>query len=329
MGISVCIIAKNEQQNIARCLTSVIPFSNEIIVVDTGSTDDTVAIAESFGAKIFHYPWTNDFAAARNFSLAQASEEWILVIDCDEEVDADSQPLFPNLSHEPYGEGFGVSILNIIDNIPSYENVSPRFFKNLPHIRYKGTIHENLVDTRTNLPPQNSFLTSKLKLIHYGYDSDPILQSTKTKRNLDLLLAIPEVERDAMYYLHLGAEYIRLQDFTTASQVFEQGFDLADWTEPYFPSLAHKLVDSLFHNQKYIQAINYIILLLHTFPDFKCLYFLKGACHLSLNEYDKALQALETHQSLEHKPFKYPAIPFEEFNDIDNLIQKLRSRNGS
>jgi len=82
--LSVCMIVKNEEEHIARCLASLVPVADEIIVVDTGSTDRTTDIARVFGAMTFDFAWTDDFSAARNFSLGQASGRWILVHDADE-----------------------------------------------------------------------------------------------------------------------------------------------------------------------------------------------------------------------------------------------------
>lgn len=89
--ISLCMIVKNEAGNLSRCLTSVRGVADELIIVDTGSTDDTVAVARSFGAAIVSFPWTGDFAAARNAGLEQARGTWILVLDADEELDAGSK----------------------------------------------------------------------------------------------------------------------------------------------------------------------------------------------------------------------------------------------
>jgi O-antigen biosynthesis protein len=85
-SLSLCMIVKNEELNLAKCLMSAKPVVDEIIVVDTGSTDKTKAIASALGAKVFDFPWTNDFAEARNFSLSKASGDWIFVLDADEVV---------------------------------------------------------------------------------------------------------------------------------------------------------------------------------------------------------------------------------------------------
>lgn len=101
--ISLCMIVKNEADNLARCLRSARGAADEIIIVDTGSTDATRSIARSFGARIIDYPWNGDFAAARNAGLALAQGTWILVLDADEELE-------PGSRDEPAGvrEAYGV-----------------------------------------------------------------------------------------------------------------------------------------------------------------------------------------------------------------------------
>ena len=84
--ISVCIIAKNEEKNIEECLRRLLPYGFEIIVTDTGSTDRTKEIAQKYATKVLDFEWIDDFAAARNFCAENASNNWILALDCDEYV---------------------------------------------------------------------------------------------------------------------------------------------------------------------------------------------------------------------------------------------------
>ena len=89
MKLSVCMIVKNEEKTLARCLYSIKDIADEIVVVDTGSTDKTTDIAQEFGAKVFSLDWKDDFSAARNFSLEKATGAWILIIDADEVLSKD------------------------------------------------------------------------------------------------------------------------------------------------------------------------------------------------------------------------------------------------
>ncbi len=84
LPVSVCMIAKNEDNHIEECLKRLRPCRFEVIVVDTGSVDRTVETAQKYTDKVFHFAWCDDFSAARNFSIQQASNDWVLVIDCDE-----------------------------------------------------------------------------------------------------------------------------------------------------------------------------------------------------------------------------------------------------
>ena len=86
MLLSLCMIVKNEENTLGRCLESVKDIVDEIIIVDTGSTDNTIKIAEKYGAEIFFYKWDNSFANARNYSLSKASKDWILIMDADDEL---------------------------------------------------------------------------------------------------------------------------------------------------------------------------------------------------------------------------------------------------
>ena len=84
--ISACMIVKNAEELLPQCLESVKDVVDEIIVVDTGSTDKSIEIAESYGAKMYHHPWENDFSKHRNQSIGYATGDWILWIDADEAV---------------------------------------------------------------------------------------------------------------------------------------------------------------------------------------------------------------------------------------------------
>src|SRR3989338_10012371 len=95
--LSACMIVKNEEKFLAQCLQSIKNAVDEIIVVDTGSTDRTVEIAQSFGAKIYYHPWRNSFSEARNHSLSYATCDWILQIDADEALEQSDIPLLHKL----------------------------------------------------------------------------------------------------------------------------------------------------------------------------------------------------------------------------------------
>ena len=107
MQISSCLIVKNEAENIARCLESIKSISDEIIVVDTGSTDNTVEIAKSYGARIYFYEWDNNFSNARNFALEKATGDWIIFLDADEYFEENTPKELKNvLKHMVYNKDY-------------------------------------------------------------------------------------------------------------------------------------------------------------------------------------------------------------------------------
>ena len=87
MNLSICIITKNEQENIERCLKSLMPYEMEIIVVDTGSIDNTKDIVQRYTDKVFDFEWCDDFAAAKNFAISKTSNDYVIMLDSDEYID--------------------------------------------------------------------------------------------------------------------------------------------------------------------------------------------------------------------------------------------------
>jgi len=115
--LSVCLIVKNEERWLADCLKNIKPVTDEIILVDTGSSDQSCTIAKQYGAKIFHFEWQDDFAAARNFSLEQAAGNWILILDADEGISSrefsELQKLIKNPATEPVAYHCSPAIISI------------------------------------------------------------------------------------------------------------------------------------------------------------------------------------------------------------------------
>src|SRR5713101_5167076 len=113
--VSFCVIVKNEETHLAACLDSVAGLVDEIVVVDTGSTDGTKAIAQSRGARVFDFPWVDSFAAARNESIRHATSEWIFWMDADEWIDEENRgtvrALFAGLTSEPAGYNMQIQCL--------------------------------------------------------------------------------------------------------------------------------------------------------------------------------------------------------------------------
>lgn len=186
--ISACTIAKNEEKNIARSIESYKNYVDEIIIVDTGSTDNTVSIAESLGAKVIHFEWINDFSAARNCALDASTGDWILFLDADEWIKDDGASKLQSIIKDAKANNLNAvsfRMMNLEDDGTLFEITSSlRLFAHKPNIRYIRKIHEHLTDINSekNLV---SLKSEDLVLNHSGYANS--VNKSKLKRNKELL----------------------------------------------------------------------------------------------------------------------------------------------
>ncbi|MFO1497104.1 MAG: glycosyltransferase [Verrucomicrobiota bacterium] len=226
--LSLCLIAKNEEKMLPRCLASVQGLADEIILVDTGSTDDTVAIARSFGAQVYHLPWTDDFSAPRNEALKHATGDWVLSLDADEELPPDQHALLRESMQEA---GVIAARLPIIDvglrEGNGYE--APRFYRNAPALCYVGRIHEQVFATvearREQWNLENKFGRAVIR--HYGYDPVLVKDRDKIARNLRLLeRAVEEFLIDVNLLMNLGLELMRSRPTAARDDAYSEALDV-------------------------------------------------------------------------------------------------------
>ena len=189
--LSQCMIVKNEEKNIEKALSWAKGLVFEQIVVDTGSTDRTIEIAERMGAKIYHFQWVNDFSAAKNFAIEQASGNWIAFLDADEyfsDKDAKKLMLFiKEIQSDPVKRekfpALGCVLVNIDDNGKRTSISSQlRVFRNLPQFRYHGRIHEKL-----SVDMDKTLVLDGIEIIHTGYTKTSMAEKKKTERNAEIL----------------------------------------------------------------------------------------------------------------------------------------------
>lgn len=217
--ISLCMIVKNEEQHLEQCLNSVKNCVDEIIIVDTGSTDRTIEIAKKFDAKIFEYKWNNDFSAARNFGLEKATNELILYLDADEKLTSDSQKELNDLKKRILTKAYNCKIININNhtNRPSVMNY-PRIFPNLNSIRFEGKIHEQIIFSlnKNHIEIQQS----DIEIIHSGYDLSEDDLKKKALRNLDILREDFAVNQSSYNAFQIAQTYNILENEEEAEKYF-------------------------------------------------------------------------------------------------------------
>ena len=199
MKVSACVITKNEEKNIGKWLQEMSLLADEMIVVDTGSTDSTVNMAKKAGAKVFNFEWINDFSAAKNYAIEKATGDWILFLDADEYfTEATRKNVRPLLETNYKKDNVG-SIRCRLTNIDVDRKnkivdamVQVRIFKNIPQIRYHGKIHENIKNTGKAI---GMIFSNDIEIYHTGYSSSII--KSKSERNLKFLLEKKEIEGDS------------------------------------------------------------------------------------------------------------------------------------
>lgn len=264
--LSVCLIVKNEEKYLPTCLRSIQGVADEIVVVDTGSTDQSVRIAERFGAKIVHFEWNDHFADARNFAKKQATGDWILQIDADEELVPGDQNKVREFICQNGCDGAFLRLQNRTTSTFGEDQPTVhyliRLFQNRPDIHYVNPVHETL-----SLP--GKAVPTDITLIHHGYNTDAASLQQKNERNARILYARLQAAPDDvtnLFYLsmlHLGkGEFEQCEDF--AKQV-----------------LLKLKPDDLAHQHLYLMSLKNLALI-----------------HIERQQYEEALECC--HRAIEH-----------------------------
>lgn len=320
--LSICLITKNEEHNLKRCINSVKKIADEIIVVDTGSTDSTIKLAKSLGAKVFSYQWVNDFSKARNFALDKCTKDWIFVIDADEALHKDNDTILKNSLLTTDKEGLYMQLNNIIGTTIINQNPTLRLFKNNKSYRYENKLHEQIVQSIGN-SGEDVFGSTNAILNHYGYDHNVVNMDNKSERNIDILNSYIEEEKDSIYYFGLANEYMKLGKLLESKDLLIKALDYKGKDQGVSTYAALSLVQCCIQLEEFSTGLKYVNKFLKQYPDFKDLYFLKSACNGSLMKYSDSYIALTIFNSIPINTAKYPYFSFETNNDIPTLLTTL------
>jgi glycosyltransferase involved in cell wall biosynthesis/Tfp pilus assembly protein PilF len=288
-GISLCMIVKNEENNLGDCLRSVADLVDEMIIVDTGSTDRTKEIARDFGARIFEFPWIDDFAAARNESLRRARRDWVFWMDADDRLDPANREAFrrarERLSPAYFGYVMkclclpgGAGVGTVVDHV--------RIFRNHPQIRWEFRIHEQILPSIRKLGGEVTWID--VVVHHIGYQ-DAEIKKRKRERDLRLLtLADTEQPDDPFTLFNLGQIYQEDDRFEDALACFRRSLQRSDPHASIVRKLYSLITQILRMQSKSAEALTVCKEGIALYPDDPELAFQEGLTQQQLRDWRAA-----------------------------------------
>ena len=270
--ISACLMVRDEEKNLPRCLASISGIVDEIILVDTGSTDGTLKIAENFGCQIYHHPWSDDFSGMRNKTLEYATGGWCLIIDADEQLNTFDDNILRKAVQHPENSGYHFMVTNVMDGGQNATAPSIRLFQNRKGFHYEGIVHNQLIITGV-LP------MTKIRMYHYGYNLSPEDAQKKYLQRSALMrkqIAANPNEPFPHYNLarmHLLGKYYaeaKAESLETIRILKERGAVLRD---SVMATIYHSLFLACFYLKDYSTPVAPLMELRNEFPEYLDIHF--------------------------------------------------------
>ena len=285
--ISANLIVKNESNRIADCINSIKNLVDEIIVIDTGSTDDTATICSRLGCEVYFHKWTDNFSEMRNKALEYSINDWVLVIDADEIARFGYQDLPLDKMDDTNIGGINLQIINHIDEHDDKlisKHRYTRLFRRDKHIRFKGRIHEQI---RESIEEKYEVYETDLTLEHFGYKT---IDQEKLERNTRLLEQDIESDADDWKYYHLAETHFSAGDKEKAQTIFEKIVDSSELTDIQTDRVRTRLGQIYLGTDKYDKA-NTILQFESTDKDTEGLRkYVLAAVNLSKGNVEEALE---------------------------------------
>lgn len=258
---SICMIIKNEEKYLARCLEAIKDYVDEIIIVDTGSTDSSKDIAKQYTHKVYDFKWCNDFSSARNFSISKATNDWILVLDADEiilEFDKDNVYRFIEKYKKEKTVG-RIKVINLFEEDGEIKKnityISRLFNKNI--FCYEGIIHEQIIAKNKK---HHQVKSIGINVEHFGYLDENMRSKNKFERNISLLKSeINKNPKDPYYHYQLGKTYYKVKRYKEALENFKEAISICDnFRCEYAEDLITSYGYALLKCEKYSEAMELV-----------------------------------------------------------------------
>lgn len=260
--ITLCMIVKNEEKVLKRCLDSIKDYVDEMIIADTGSTDKTKNIALSYTKDIYDFEWRNDFSAARNFVQSQATGKWIIFLDADEYVDGDNMEeiihQLKSIKEMNKYDAFVVTLINFVGTLAGNVTQCPsiRIYKNDSSIQFQRKIHEQLYKEDGEL----SIGSINLNIYHSGYLTSTFEEKNKTERNIVLIeREIKKNPNNGFDYYNLGNEYLAEWKVEEALTFYRKAYQLKGSKDIlWVPMAVERIIFCLIELKMYTEALEVI-----------------------------------------------------------------------
>ncbi|WP_336762400.1 glycosyltransferase [Paenibacillus sp. USHLN196] len=277
--IALCMIVKNEEKVLERCLESVQNIVNEIIIVDTGSTDSTLDIARNYTDKIYFFEWVNDFSAARNESIKHATSDYILILDADEYLDENAD-FEKDLLHSCDYYSFNIS--NQMGLGMSFNHTAVRLFK-----RSLGLIYENRLHEHLNIIEDNwKYLSGKSSNVinHVGYADGVFLEEKKINRNLPLMELEVQENPNAYNLYNMGQTYFGIGKYKASVEYFKKAYPLSK-DRVFLPDLLTKLAYAMAELKQTEEALSILTDSINLFPQETEMIYILGLIYQNAGYY--------------------------------------------
>ncbi len=308
MNLSLCMIVKNEEASLSKCLTSIKGVVDEIIVLDTGSIDRTPEIAKKFGAKVYYFEWCNDFSAARNEALKYVAGDWILVLDADETL---TPQIVPQLKEAIQNEDY------LLINLVRYEvgaaqspySLVSRLFRNRPDIKFSRPYHAMVDDSVSEIlrkePQWQVGYLQGVAILHEGYQTNIIAQQNKfVKAQAAMEEFIVVHPNDPYVCSKLGALYVEIGKIPQGIELLQRGMNFVSenyeilYELHYHLGIAYTRLNispetskqAIFHYQQAIKLPIYPILKLGAYNNLGNLLKAAGDFNNAITAYETTLK---------------------------------------
>lgn len=326
MRLSVCMIVRDEAENLPGAIQTLGDLADELVIVDTGSLDNTVQIARDAGAKVAEIRWADDFAAARNESLRLATGDWIFILDADDRILDSQMADFHNFKNNFLTtDQANVYFIQVVS--PGQSIVwQPRFFRNRCGVQFERPLHETIMPSIEGW--KDHMYINDLQIKHIGYPPEGITPE-RARRNLRILRSYAEMRPDKYYWCHchIGHNLISLGEDQAGVESLEAALSMPDdliEIVRYEATLALLRTYARLGGGYVDKAKTLVSRALGEFPNGRHLHYLATSCFLDWGELKKALRCLLAGE--EKQAYGWMMSREDEIQIKDRLVAEMNEK---